>query len=123
MDFINGPAIEAKSGRANWERMRRSVSERFRKMLGPGDVLIRSRENEFLMLFSKMDVKDIRSISRRMRAAVEAENSSAEADWRIEVVIDTILAPADSTSALDLLSGERSNSTPVGVAIQSSQVH
>ena len=92
-------------------------------MLGPGDLLIRSRENEFVLLLARAEAKDIRALTRRMRAAIEALNDSIDRDWRIDVVIDTILAPADSASIWEPVTAEQSTATSANPPDAPTRVH
>ena len=108
VDFVNWQQIERQCGRERWDELRASLGTDFRQMLGPGDLLIRSRENEFVLLLARAEAKDIRALTRRMRVAIEALNDSIERDWRIDVVIDTILAPADAASLWEPLTAEQS---------------
>ena len=123
VDFVNWQRIERHCGRERWDELRGSLGVDFRQMLGPGDLLIRSRENEFVLLLARAEAKDIRALTRRMRAAIEALNDSIDRDWRIDVVIDTILAPADSASIWEPVTAEQSTATSANPPDAPTRVH
>lgn len=115
VDFLNGPQIEKQIGRLGWSETRRAMSERIRSLLRSGDVMIRSRENEVLILLARSEAKDVRTMSRRIRAEMDIANRTSGIEQSVEIAVDSFLAPADSISVFDLLQEGRVSSDPVVV--------
>ena len=80
-------------------------------------------ENEVLMLLARTEAKDVRIMSRRIRAEVKVHEQSAPTQpARRKVAIDSFLAPSDSVSVFDALSEDRSISEFTSAKIPA-QVH
>ena len=122
VDFLNGPQLQAILGQMRWSEIRHAMCERMRELLTPGDVIIRSRENEVLMLLARTEAKDVRIMSRRIRAEVESTNKALNLSQPVAVAIDSFLAPSDSVSVFDALSEDRSISEFTSAKIPA-QVH
>ncbi len=122
VDFLNGPEIERATGQENWAETRRSVCERLRQLLAAGDVMVRSRENEVVMLLSRAEAKDVRALSRRIRTEVESINRLMPGH-SISVAVDSFLAPSDSISVFDLLAHDSRSDLQEPLNPASGRVH
>jgi putative nucleotidyltransferase with HDIG domain len=90
-----------------------ALSNDVKASLAPGDLLVRSRDDEFVALLARGEAKDVRALAREMRGRVQRINLRYPERLRIDVAIDAMLAPIDSSAIRDLLPAD-----PVAVASQ-----
>ena len=79
------------------------IASELKGQLGPNDLLIQSRECEFVALIARRDAKDVRALARSFRASLRPFEMRPELKGRIEFCVDAVLAPVDASLLLELI--------------------
>jgi putative nucleotidyltransferase with HDIG domain len=104
IELLNWTDIEAGYGRDAAQNLLAGLVTSLRGSLASGDLLVRSRDNEFVALLARGEAKDVRILSRKLRKVVQEMNRLRPDGVQLDVAIDAMLAPIDSTAISDLLS-------------------
>jgi putative nucleotidyltransferase with HDIG domain len=98
----------------NWSEIQRAadssvgqliaaLAKRLKQALSAGDLLVRSRDDEFVALLARGEAKDVRALAKTLRKLVSDFNNEQPEGLRFEISVDAMLAPIDSAALWDLL--------------------
>jgi putative nucleotidyltransferase with HDIG domain len=104
IEILNWASIAKAVEDAALEKVLSTLAETLKRGLATGDLLVRSRDDEFVALLARGEAKDVRQLARSLRGLVREFNSGLPTTLQFEVAVDAMLAPIESAALWDLLS-------------------
>ena len=111
LEILNWAAVSANVQGRQLQDFLVSLAQCLQASLGPGDLLVHSRDSEFVALLARGDAKDVRTLTRQLQQSLLQLNHDRSELPNVEIAISAILAPIDSSTIWDLMS-QHSISSP-----------
>jgi len=106
VEILNWSSVVKSADEAALEKLLSTLAEQLKQALATGDLLVRSREDEFVALLARGEAKDVRALARALRVLVQEFNRGLPGALQLEVAVDAMLAPIESAALWDLLATE-----------------